>query len=200
LQLGENLLYGGDFEDVGQLTQMGWRHFQNEAAGVAARTELSVTDPRHGRYCLELKSAGSATSPQESDIASVWIESPPIAVTAGQFLEISGWTRVEMDNGERGGGLEIVDSLGGPDLALAIRQTNGWERFHAIRAVPEATELRLTFVLSGIGTARVDAVMVRPLLRPPTRRLPVLAPAKNAAASSTPTASGPLFVAPGGTQ
>jgi len=163
-QLGDNLLYGGDFENVGQLTQMGWRHFQNQTTGVETLTELSLTDPQHGRYCLALKSAGAAASPPAADVTRAWIESPPMAVTEGQILEISGWVHVEMDNAANGGGLEIIDSLGGADLALAIRQTNGWERFHIIRAVAEESELRIMFTVSGIVTARVDAVMVRPLV------------------------------------
>jgi hypothetical protein len=112
----------------------------------------------------------------------VWIESPPIALAAGQVVEIAGWARVDPHASEGGEGLQIVDSVGGPDLALAIGQTNGWERFHIIRAIPDSTEMRITFALSGLGTAHLDGVMLRPLQQPAARRLPVLNPATGAAA------------------
>jgi hypothetical protein len=196
LQFGDNLLYGGDFEDVGQLTQIGWQHYQSQAPGVTSQAELSVAEPRHGRYCLLLHAAASGESRPDPDVPSVWIESPPIAVTAGQILEIAGWARVEPYGPHNGDGLQIVDSVGGPELALAVRQTNGWERFQIIRAMPETCELRLTVALSGVGTAHLDAVMVRPVERPSPRRLPILTPANGADASSPLTADGPLFVAP----
>jgi hypothetical protein len=195
LQPGENMLYGGDFEDLGQLTQIGWQHFRTQIPGIESQAELSTTEPRHGSYCLMLQAAASTTAQAAPDVTPVWIISPPIAVAEGRILEIAGWARVDRKPGDGGDGLQIVDSLGGPDLALTIRQTNGWERFQIICAVPESTDLRLTFALSGVGTAQLDAVMVRPLEQPPAQRLPVLNPANGAAGTSIPTA-GPLFVAP----
>jgi hypothetical protein len=195
LQYGENLLFGGDFEDLEQLTQIGWQHFSRQSPGLESRAELSVDDPRHGRYCLMLHATASAT-PLEADEPSVWIESPPVAATAGQMSEITGWARVESTGNDDGYGLHILDSAGGSDLALAIHQTNGWEPFRIIRAVPENMELRLTFALSGMGNAQLDAVMVRPIERPSARRLPSLSPAPSAATTSLPTAAGPLLVSP----
>jgi len=198
LQVGENLLYGGDFEDLGQLTQLGWRHFSDPNPGVESKAELSTAEPRHGSYCLMMHAAASVDSAQELRGTPVWIDSPPVPVTAGQVLEIAGWVRVDPPFGGGSDGLHIVDSLGGPDLTLAIRQTNGWERFRIIRAVPESTELRITFALTGLGTARLDAVMVRTLQQQqPARRLPVLAPANGTAANPAPAAAaGPLFGTP----
>jgi hypothetical protein len=45
-----------------------------------------------------------------------------------------------------------------------------------VRAVPESTELRLTFALGGVESAWVDAVMVRTLTAPIARRLPAAVP------------------------
>lgn len=195
LQGGNNLLYGGDFEDLGQLTQFGWQHFSDANPGVESKAELSTDEPRHGTYCLMLQATSSASA-QDVRGTPVWIDSPPVPIIAGQVLEIAGWVRVDRPVSGGGDGLQIVDSLGGPDLVLAIRQTNGWERFRIIRAVPESSELRVTFALTGLGTARLDAVMVRTLQQlPPARRLPVLAPA-NGTIRTQPTAAGPLFVAP----
>jgi hypothetical protein len=199
-QFGENLLYGGDFEDLGQLTQMGWRHFQGQSSGAESRAELSVAEPRHGSRCLILHAPSASDARSGWDDASVWIESPPMLVAGGQTVEIAGWAHVESHNGETSGELQVIDSVGGSDAALTIRHTNGWERFHLLRAIPDETELRLTFALAGAGSARVDAVMVRSLRRPPSRRPSAVGPAGTAGANSTPTAAGPLLGSPGGTR
>jgi hypothetical protein len=195
-QFGDNLLYGGDFEDIGQLTQIGWRHFQDQAPGVESLAELSAAEPRHGSYCLMLQAVSSGEARPAPDVTTVWIESAPIPLTEGQIVEIAGWVRVDPRAGDHGERLYITDSVGGADLASAIRQTNGWEYFRIIRAIPEATELKLRFALSGLGTAKLDAVMVRPLQLPVGRRLPDLSASSGATGEPTPPATGPLFFAP----
>jgi hypothetical protein len=171
---GENLLYGGDFEDLGHMTQIGWRHFQQSLPEVQSHVELSATEPKHGRYCLALHWAATATN-QEPTVVEwppIWVVSPPMPVDKGQIIEITGWVRIDAPIEGDGEGLQIADSLGGSELSLAIQQTSGWQPFHLVRAVPESTELRLTFALAGLGSARVDAVMVRTLKQPIARRLP----------------------------
>jgi hypothetical protein len=100
----------------------------------------------------------------------VLITSPPLPVSEGQAIEISGWVRV--DGATSGDDLQIIDSLGGPELSLTIRESKGWQPFRMVRGVPKSTELRLSFVLAGIGCAKIDAIMVRALRQPMPRRLP----------------------------
>jgi len=194
-QGGENLLYGGDFEDLGQLTQLGWLHFRDAPAGVDAGAELSTVEPRHGSFCLMLHAASANGAMHEVRGTPVWINSPPVPVVSGQVLEIAGWVRVDIPSAGVDDGLHIVDSLGGPDLALVIHQTNGWERFHMIRAVPESAELRLTFALPCLGMAKLDAVMVRTLQQQPARQTPILGPATAGAGTSS-AAAGQAFLTP----
>jgi hypothetical protein len=174
LRASENRLYGGDFEDLGQMSEFGWAHVSREMPGTVSSAKLSAAGPKHGRYCLEL-SAGRS-SPAASDFvglgATVWIESPPMSMVEGQMVEITGWVRIDRAIADSVDGLQIVDSLGGPELTLAVRETSGWQPFQLIRGVPESTELRLMFALSGFGTACVDGVMVRTLEPPSVRRLP----------------------------
>jgi hypothetical protein len=184
---GDNLLYGGDFEDVGELTQIGWQHVRTQVPGVDSQVELSTDEPRHGRYCLTLRAASTAGANADNRQTPVWIESPAIPVTEGQVLEIAGWVRVDPASAGDSCELTIADSLGGPELALTIPHTNGWERFQIIRAVADSAELGLMFALAGPGTAKLDAIMVRPLQQAPSRRLPGLIPANN---------SGPVSLAP----
>jgi hypothetical protein len=173
LRGGENLLYGGDFEDLGQMTQGGWRHFQQSLAGLDSHVELSGSAPKHGDYCLAMHVTSSeARGAPAIEWPPIWVVSPPMPVSEGQVIEITGWVRVDEPLGGDGGGLQIVDSLGGGELSLAARSTTGWQPFRMVRAVPEPTELRLTFALCGTGSAQVDAVMVRALQQPLARRLP----------------------------
>jgi hypothetical protein len=176
LRSGENRLYGGDFEDLDQMTQFGWAHVSRNVLGIESSAKLSAAEPKHGGHCLEL--SARATSAEAAAVvisgAPVWIDSPPIPVAEGQIVEITGWVRIDEPIVESIDGLQIVDSLGGPESTLAVRQTSGWEPFQLIRGVPESTELRLTFALSGFGTARIDGVMVRALEPPGIRRLPAV--------------------------
>jgi hypothetical protein len=202
LRPGENRLYGGDFEDLGQMTQFGWLHVSHDCPGIESSAKLSATRPKHGRYCLELsaRAAPSAAAPPMVCSAPVWIESPPMSVVEGQVVEITGWVRIDGSITGSVDGLQIVDSLGGPELALSVRQTSGWQPFQLIRGVPESSELRLTFALSGLGAASIDGVMVRTLDPPVVRRLPAVSPADaqpQASSDNVADNAGPLLVAPG---
>jgi hypothetical protein len=166
----ENLLYGGDFEDLVQMTEAGWRHESQELPGVVAGAELSAGDPRQGRFCLELRATTADAASETLSHAPVLITSPAVPVGEGQAVEISGWVRI--DGSISGEELQIIDSLGGPELSLAVAETEGWQPFRMVRGVPRSTELRLSFVLAGIGCAKIDAIMVRPLRQPMPRRLP----------------------------
>lgn len=173
LSSGDNLLYGGDFEDLDELTQFGWQHFNDPIAGIVARAELASAQPYHGRFCLRL--SAEPAIPNEAPgpwMVPIRIVSPPIAVEAGQVIEISGWTRVETS--ARGGTsvLHIEDSLGGPELSLRVPATTGWQPFELIR-IANGDELRFAFSLNGPGSAELDALMVRSLRQPVTRRLPL---------------------------
>lgn len=202
---GDNLLYGGDFEDQGQLTQFGWVHASRAAYDALAAVRLSATAPLHGAYCLELTSApGSpANGPVEAALGPRrWIVSPPISVAEGQVIAITGWVRINEPITGSVDGLQITDSLGGEELAVTVRQTSGWQAFEMVRGVPKSTELRLTLALSGVGTACVDGIMVRKLEPPPAvRRLPP-APAADGTSpaqtreDSTATVAGPLLGVP----
>lgn len=195
---GENQLFGGDFEDLGQLVQFGWQHVDHPLPGVTVGAELSTDRPQRGSYCLRLSAAASAPGhgPALVPGAPVRITSPPVPVTAGQTIEISGWVRVPEPIVGSIDGLQIVDSLGGPELALAVRQTSDWQPFRLIRAVPESTAVTVTFALTGLGSASVDAVMIRPAGRPAIRRLPPVARGPQQRGPNVAARPQPLFTAP----
>jgi hypothetical protein len=195
LQSGENLLYGGDFEDLDQITQFDWQQVRHEAPGIDAGARLSPQSPQHGTRCLELFAAATIDAPHFIGGPPVWIVSPPVPVDEGSLVEISGWIRIDKPITGSVDGLLIFDSLGGAELSLALRETSGWQAFQLIRGVPSSSELRLTFALSGIGSACIDGVMIRVLQRPVPRRLPAVSPMDRSATNEG-EISGPLFPAP----
>ncbi len=167
LRGGENLFAGGDFENLSEMTQLGWQHVVNPTAGAGTRAELSSAQPEQGAYCLELAAEAPANG-QAIDIASprVWIVSPPASLEADKTVEITGWIRIDQPFSTPGEGLTVIDSLGGTELSITAGITSGWQMFRMVRAVSQPTDLRLTFALTGVGSAKVDAVMVRTLEQP----------------------------------
>lgn len=178
LRAGENQLVGGDFENLEQLRAGGWQHVEDPIVGVDTNVQLSGIAPREGRYSLQLtaRPASSAEAPQIIARAPVWITSPPMRAMEDEVLEISGWVRIAEPITGNVDALEIVDSLGGRELALRIRQTDGWQPFRMIRGTRETTNVTLTFALHGLGTASIDGVQVRSLASPQSKRLPTVTP------------------------
>ena len=60
-------------------------------------------------------------------------------------------------------GLQIFDTLGGVELATRIKVAPSWQPFRMIRVAPTDTELRVVIALTGLGTAQLDDLAVRPL-------------------------------------
>jgi len=52
-------------------------------------------------------------------------------------------------------------------LALRVGQTYEWQKFTLIRGAPRSGEMKLTFALTGLGEAQIDAVSVRALEQAP---------------------------------
>jgi hypothetical protein len=198
LRPAENLLAGGDFEDIKQMTGLGWQHLEIPIANVRASAQLSAIQAKQGAYCLDLNAGlESGRARHFVDAILVSIVSPAIPVSPNQLIEISGWVRVD-EPFASGECLEIADSLGGPALSLVVSQTAGWQPFRMIRAATEPAQLRVSFSLTGLGSAKVDAVMVRTLVQPIARRLPPATLSGTATATNVGAggAAGPGLLAP----
>lgn len=151
---GPNRLHGGSFEDLDELRRLGWRR-PAAVDGSSAETpvELVSDDPTHGARAVRLHS--------ERGNSTAAIVAPAVELAAGETVEVTGWVRVASPSGEDGS-LTILDSLGGPGLALRVRETAGqWKPFHLLRATASDAPLTLRFETTGVATADIDAVMVR---------------------------------------
>lgn len=161
---GANRLHGGSFEDIDELRRHGWRH---PAAGARADAPNGPPDDDHTPVGLVEANAvhGERVLRLRGSKPGEWgprIRSPEIDLASGETLELTGWARVEAPTpGDR---LEVVDTLGGEELALSIGSTDGeWRPFRLLRRASAQVGLGLEFRARGDVTAEIDAVMARPV-------------------------------------
>ncbi len=159
LPRGQNLLPGGDFEDLASTRQAGWRHAslgENNSP-----ISLSTNKPANGKRCLALQAVPSSQTGTLG--ANAWVLSPVVPLRAGQLVEITGWVRLGQAS-DLPCRLLVMDSLGGEELALSIEPGEGWRQFKMIRRATARAQLRVAFAKVGKGQASLDAVMVRPVM------------------------------------
>ncbi len=162
---GENRLPLGSFEDLPALLAAGWRHQQLPIEGIETAVRLSPTAPHSGAFCLELEArALDAGAPAPVVPASpVWVRSRPVRIRTGELVEITGRARVPEELLGSVDGLEIVDSLGGPELATRIKSARSWQPFRMIRVASADVDVTVTIGLTGLGVAQVDDLAIRTL-------------------------------------
>jgi len=162
-----NLLTGGGFENLSAMLNSGWRHQQLPLEGITTSVRLSPEAPYSGSYCLELKALPMDALAPDLIVptAPVWITTSPLPVRAGDLLEITGVARLPKPLVGSVDGLQIIDSIGGPDLALRIHEAPSWQPFRLIRAATSDSQVSVTIALSGLGKAQIDDVAVRILQR-----------------------------------
>ena len=160
-----NLLVGGNFENLQIWLNSGWDHFQHPVPGVSAQANLVPEAAHSGTLGLCLSVAPSVPNqvPQLVESPPVWIMSAPVRLEKGSLVVIRGWVRIPEPIQGSPDGLLIIDSLTGQALAERIHANDQWQEFVLYRACPESGAVRLTFAMSGIGTAYVDDVSVQAL-------------------------------------
>ncbi len=161
--VGENLLDGGGFENLPALLKAGWRHRQLPIEGIASAVRLSPVAPSSGSYCLELeaKAMDENGPPPVVQASPVWITTAAVQVQAGEIVEITGVVRVPEPLIGTVDGLQVIDSLGGPEMALRIAEAPSWQRFRILRTVPSDGEVTVSIALSGLGKAQIDDLAIR---------------------------------------
>jgi hypothetical protein len=162
---GENRLPLGSFEDLPALLAAGWRHQQLAIEGIETSVRLSPTAPHSGAFCLELEArpVDPAAPAPVVPASPVWVRSRPVRIRTGELVEITGRARVPEELLGSVDGLEISDTLGGPELATRIKVTPSWQPFRMIRVATADVDLTVTIGLTGLGVAQVDDVAIRTL-------------------------------------
>ncbi len=168
---GENLLSGGDCENLQGMLQVGWRRFDHPQPGLQTFVELSPYAPYGERMSLHLEVRPSTPDklPPVVESPPLWITSAPVHVQAGEVVCIRGKIRMSTPVVGSVDNLMVIDSLGGEALAERITPADGWREFVMYRAAPRADNLTVTFALSGIGEAWIDNVTIQPVRRSASR-------------------------------
>jgi hypothetical protein len=171
----QDVLPGGEFENLDLLISSGWRHYQYAQTGVESEADLSrserrtkqpavgeVYTPEVPAYCLRLaaRPTDSRASIGMLESSPLWIESPPISVQAGQLLRFSGKVYVGAAVTGSFDGLIIYDSIGGDALSQRFDRTDDWREFSYYRIAPLDGEIRMTAALTGLGEALIDDLRV----------------------------------------
>ena len=125
--------------------------------------------PRGGKYCLELEALPESETATARMVptAPVWITSAPISAKAGELIVISGYVRVPENLLNTVDGLQIMDSLGGPEMAHRFTLAQSWQNFRLLRVARNDTEVSVTIALTGLGKAQVDDLTIHTLKMPP---------------------------------
>lgn len=174
---GDDLLVGGGMERIDLLAEHGWRHVVQPSQTIETGVELVTQRAAEGERSLRMIAA--AADPEQAPLVvetpPIWITTPPVRAAAGTLLEISAQVWVPQRVEGSVDGLLVFDSYGGPALAERVNKTDSWRRLVLYRIVPpadveadspeESPPLTVTFALTGLGEARIDAVAIRPLSR-----------------------------------
>ena len=163
-----NILFDGNFEDLDRMLRAGWRNYEHAQAGVRTRVDLSRSTRFEGASSLHLAVTPEdpKTAPGLIETPPMWITSPAVTLTAGQWVRIHGRVQVPKPITGSADGLLIIDSLGGEPLAERIEKAEQWKEFTLYRAATGSGAVSVTFAMTGYGEAWIDDVTIEPLVRP----------------------------------
>ncbi len=179
-RFGPNLLVGGDCEDFEVLVRQGWTQQQGSEPSIEGDAFLDGAEGFSGSGALRLvagsKTAAAGQNASSGRQSSLWLESPPVALTtaelplsAGTLVQISGWVKVPRALVGSVDGFEVFDSIGGPNLALRFAHQEGWRSFSYLRVAPRDQTIAITLRLTGLGEVLVDDLALRVVEFPPVQ-------------------------------
>jgi hypothetical protein len=165
--MSENLLAGGNCENLPAMLQFGWQRFDHPQPDLQNFIELSPYAPYGDRMSLHLQVRPGTPEkiPPVVESPPLWITSAPVHVQAGDVVCIRGKIRMSTPVVGSVDHLMVIDSLGGEALAERITPADGWRELVMYRAAPRADNVTVTFALSGVGEAWIDNVTIQPVRR-----------------------------------
>jgi hypothetical protein len=161
LKSNVNLLPSGDFESIDTMLADGWRHEQRTNRGIRAATEL-YPRPHGGTHCLRLVAVPETNHDLPGVVSErpVTVTSPPIQISAGQIIHVSGYVRMAAPSVGSLDGAMLFDSLIGQTGALRWQSNCDWQPFELLREAATDGEFTLTLTLSGLGEILFDDLKV----------------------------------------
>lgn len=161
LKSNVNLLPSGDFESIDTMLADGWRHEQRTNGDIRAATEL-YPRPHGGTHCLRLVAVPETNHDLPGVVSErpVTVTSPPIQVSAGQIIHVSGYVRMAAPSVGSLDGAMLYDSLVGQTGALRWQTNSDWQPFELLREAATDGEFTLTLTLTGLGEIQFDDLKV----------------------------------------
>lgn len=163
---GANLVKGGSFDDHTALESSGWINQSYQIDGIKSNVSTVASEDEPGQRFLKLVVEPVDKRQLDSfapflDFPAAAIRTPPIRVTAGQFLRISVLIQKANPSTAGQGGVLITDSIGGE--ALQFRSGGSFTKFSKVilfRRVPADGVMTVTLGLAGFGEAYFDDLKV----------------------------------------
>ncbi len=101
--------------------------------------------------------------PQALERTFLAVNSPPVRLTPGTWVRVSGWVKIPETLRATADGFLMYDTAGGEGMSLRFFDELKWKQIHYYRQVPASGEIRIRFALTGIGEVILDNFKVEPL-------------------------------------
>jgi hypothetical protein len=163
---GPNLVKGGSFDDHSALESAGWINQSYQIEGITSHVSTIASEDEPGQRFLKMTVEPTDKRKIDSfspffDFPAAAIRTPPIHVTAGQFLRLSVMVQKTNPQDAGKGGIVITDSIGGE--ALQIRKSAPFPKFTKVtwfRRVPADGVMTVTLGLAAFGDAYFDDLTI----------------------------------------
>ncbi len=166
-RFGRNLIPSGDFDSNEVLLDSGWKNVSVPYDGIDAKISSEpASDKDKVHRCLKMLVRPAPGKPVDRlppylDQPAVAIQSPPVAVKAGQFLRITVMILRRYFTPEGAGGVIVRDSIGGEALQYvnneAIPENS---KLFLYRRVPADGDFTVTLGMAGYGDVFFDDLKV----------------------------------------
>lgn len=164
---GAEMLKSGSMDRLEDLDGAGWRHLAHTDSSIHTAVTVSREGAASGTGYVRMVARASGEPPVVVESPPVWITTPDVEVPAGKLVRIEADVHVPTTIEGSVDGLLVFDSFGGPALAERVGRTDGWRRLVLYRIAPgdssTTAPFAVTFALTGLGEARLDAVSIRVL-------------------------------------
>jgi hypothetical protein len=122
--------------------------------------------PQEGKQCamLQIKAKNPAAAPQALERTLLAITSPPVNLTPGTLVQVSGWVCIPAPITASADGALFYDNAGGEPFAVRLTEPTPWKKFTFYRRVPSSGTMQLTLALTGIGVVYFDDVRIQTMV------------------------------------
>lgn len=94
----------------------------------------------------------------------VVVDSPMVQLPPETLVRVSFWVKIPKEIQATADGLLVYDNAGEEPLSVRLVGPTEWKQYHLYRKVPSSGKIGVTIVLTGIGVAYIENVMIEPLV------------------------------------